>query len=965
MAAISLIKFTQGALTDLAGRALKGEAGLPVTVENGDNTDVLSWVIELLYAPPGSGIATGVIASNANDSTPTTTFTPDVAGCYRVRLTVWDAISYGGTQNVDIRNFAVPLSQNIIQPPYQTHPPQLPVQGSGFPGEKPDEMNFGGQVNGWAGDANPSRKLLHQTLGELNDLLVRLPAPTNDGVLTAEKTVEMSFPQRVNFDDRGYLWVGNGNFSDNTNPNNGVVSGPPTPEPGQLEQVWTYPQTTTLYQRTPLTVYSPVSDSIFAGRYINSGISLQELTKTYPITEVRPPVLLNSFQNLRGLIEGGGYLWVASDATVWRVDPLTYSTTGVDVIADSGTTPVGYNDGTLLYVDDPIFGDGFGRFFFVDTNDEEIHRFHPDTLAHEASYDIPNVSFQVTGAAYDPTKQRIGVMFRSNLTYDAQLSTFDAEPLGDNLRMVDLDPAFNGGQHFSVVYEPISDRYWCYGYDSSNQYRGVIARVEDTGSTLAIESVFQTGIEAYDYYSPTYPQLTVYGGYVWVVCIEEGLNPPNNSYRILRVDPTDDSVAEVSRASRIYWGGLDLRGAVTGSFQDTALEYFGNADGPRVDSYAWEYGGSYVRPGMVPRLESGGARLNPAYLPATQLSSLTASTFTWQSYNNFQGWCIRRSTSSFTWTAQIRPLYAAPAGYGQSSNHRLYMTDISGRLGEDDHIFASNRYGSIIPTTANASYRIYGITGIGRSPQLGTASFQMNTPYENIELTWSSEHQGWVITNRYRPWEDVERPNPVNPSSIGLSTGKAMVHVDTRTAAQGVNLSSIARHDDWCVVKDSWGNASANNITIGGSGKLIDGQGSVVIDADYGSMVFRYDAGGNGGVGSWEILSSNGNLGGSGGVAQWEVVAIVTAASTALTSGRKLVRVDATGGTRTLTLPSSPTAFDEFIIKDYYGVCSNSSNRINVNAAAGFDGGTAGIHVIALDFGALHVIWDGTNWVRV
>lgn len=142
MAATALIKFTQGANTDIAGRAVLGTvADGVVTVTNGNNADVASWRIELLYAPPASALVVGVLTTGVS-AVPAAAFTPDVSGCYRIRSTVWDS---SGNSNVDIRNFGVPTLRGFVVPPYQMDPE--PIAHT----LKADELNFGGQAFGWSG----------------------------------------------------------------------------------------------------------------------------------------------------------------------------------------------------------------------------------------------------------------------------------------------------------------------------------------------------------------------------------------------------------------------------------------------------------------------------------------------------------------------------------------------------------------------------------------------------------------------------------------------------------------------------------------------------------------------------------------------------------------------------------------------------------------------------------------------
>jgi len=161
--ASALIQFAQGSNTDLPGRAVIGDmVSGTVTVSNGDNTGIVSWKYELLYVPPGSTIPLTVQGPSG-----VSTFTfpqPDTAGSYRVRMTTTDTA--GGT-DVDIRNLCVKLPHGLIAPPYQGNPPPLPLTGAGA---KPNEMNIGGQPNGWDGDANTTRPLLYQLIGIVDSL---------------------------------------------------------------------------------------------------------------------------------------------------------------------------------------------------------------------------------------------------------------------------------------------------------------------------------------------------------------------------------------------------------------------------------------------------------------------------------------------------------------------------------------------------------------------------------------------------------------------------------------------------------------------------------------------------------------------------------------------------------------------------------------------------------------------------
>lgn len=150
----ALIKYTQGALVGNPGEALAGVPGVLVKVENNNNAGVQSWRINLVYVPPGSGVPVALpLAQDAADNTPYAEFLPDlVPGSYRLQLFVYSGTGFSGSSEQDIRNFVVPdPAYGIVYPPYQMMPPKLPLPGTGYDNEKPDELNLLGQPYGWDG----------------------------------------------------------------------------------------------------------------------------------------------------------------------------------------------------------------------------------------------------------------------------------------------------------------------------------------------------------------------------------------------------------------------------------------------------------------------------------------------------------------------------------------------------------------------------------------------------------------------------------------------------------------------------------------------------------------------------------------------------------------------------------------------------------------------------------------------
>lgn len=126
----SALKFTQGIYTDSPGKAVEGRPAVAVTLSNGDDTGVTKWTYELLDVPKLSAVVVAVLSSGG---TATTTFTPDVPGCYRVRVVVEDV---NGLQASDTRMFVALDYNRLIALP-------------GFNNATDQEYNYGSNTRGW------------------------------------------------------------------------------------------------------------------------------------------------------------------------------------------------------------------------------------------------------------------------------------------------------------------------------------------------------------------------------------------------------------------------------------------------------------------------------------------------------------------------------------------------------------------------------------------------------------------------------------------------------------------------------------------------------------------------------------------------------------------------------------------------------------------------------------------------
>lgn len=170
---VALLKFTQHLTVGADGQALFGDLLHAFQVANSNNADVASWEIQILERPYGSAVPTGVLAQ-ANGSTPAGSFTPDIAGgVWRIQLKVWPLINRQGQVDTDIRWIGVLGANGLLAPPPMIWPEPLPDPRTGRPGAKPNEGNFAGSLNGWAG--NGADGLLRH--------LIRLAAGTGGNVV--------------------------------------------------------------------------------------------------------------------------------------------------------------------------------------------------------------------------------------------------------------------------------------------------------------------------------------------------------------------------------------------------------------------------------------------------------------------------------------------------------------------------------------------------------------------------------------------------------------------------------------------------------------------------------------------------------------------------------------------------------------------------------------------------------------
>ena len=197
------IDFVQGATNPPAGQAIAATTGTSVSVANADNTAVASWQIELYDVPPNSALTTGIIASSNSGSTPGASFTPDVAGTYRVALKVWNLINRPGSYtDLDIRDVMIGLpNTGLVLPAFSMWPRQLPPLASAFVGAKASESNVNGCDRGWDGCGSD---------GQMRNLILlveaRLPSSAEKTILDNGTTAGANMFDAANVKAQAALW---------------------------------------------------------------------------------------------------------------------------------------------------------------------------------------------------------------------------------------------------------------------------------------------------------------------------------------------------------------------------------------------------------------------------------------------------------------------------------------------------------------------------------------------------------------------------------------------------------------------------------------------------------------------------------------------------------------------------------------------------------------------------------------
>jgi hypothetical protein len=120
---------------------------------------------------------------------------------------------------------------------------------------------------------------------------------------------------------------------------------------------------------------------------------------------------------------------------------------------------------------------------------------------------------------------------------------------------------------------------------------------------------------------------------------------------------------------------------------------------------------------------------------------------------------------------------------------------------------------------------------------------KLETELNNIVMFWNNHEQGlqqhttlWTAQLWIAPTV-VTSASPYN----ALVTDCVIISNKTVAGAGTINLSSTLQTGRVVIIKDGKGDANANNITVQGNGKNIDGAASKVINTAYGVLRVIYN----------------------------------------------------------------------------------------------------------------------------
>ena len=169
--------------------------------------------------------------------------------------------------------------------------------------------------------------------------------------------------------------------------------------------------------------------------------------------------------------------------------------------------------------------------------------------------------------------------------------------------------------------------------------------------------------------------------------------------------------------------------------------------------------------------------------------------------------------------------------------------------------------------------------------------------------------------------------------------------------ATAVWLPSDPAFNQRVQVKDGSGNAGTYNITVEGNGNTIDGQSTLVLNANYAFAELTFNGF------EWSLTGSNLSGGGGGGVTFQEFVA--TGASHTTTRVNTFVGWNSsTASGKTQTIPTSAGSLGIIIISDLAGTAGQYPITV-----APQTGSITGVNEVYTNYGSITLLDTTDGWV--
>ena len=582
-------------------------------------------------------------------------------------------------------------------------------------------------------------------------------------------------------------------------------------------------------------IYEASLDRVVVLRDASGTPALAALSKATPSVKTDGAVSLPAGNYYYNAVTGGGYVWFyytdgLGTGSIVRV-PADLSTYSTFLTLTDNPGALAFDSNTTRY------GDSEGRLFVAGggttPSKRTVARVVPSTGAMDAEYTFGAESYdEIYAMSVDPTTGRLWVLLYSGMgpggtTY---VTACDCNTFGANLR----DVALTGTQTPSAIEQAgfFGSAAVARTTQGMGTAGGALHLVTDPGSgtDLTLATTRALAVYAGTPGASTLQQLHLSSGpFGSIVARYATFNEREdpNRYYVGECNVNNGGEVDISPAAMGWSPAVKIGGDLGGSAVAPAVQ---NIKGGQ------SLGGSY---GQVAGWDTLGGLGGITYPRNQQVSNMGTPKVEFPYQILYSDIAIDDDPKAVDMEAAGFESIASNFGIPIS------VADVKGKAGSGSYLTLTPVAGA---NTPNLAY-IEGLLPGGAH----ATSMLLRSAYERIDfvlgLTYVDPNwvYTWTITNRYRQWERLD-----TAADVTLKSGYALVLVDT-TAAVEVTLIADPQEDDWVIVKDVTGNATAMNITVSGNGTdTIDGSASKTISEDYGYLALRYDST----LGEWNVVDS-------------------------------------------------------------------------------------------------------------